>query len=41
MVHRFLLVKPGTTEDRGEVHIAFDEFAFSEAPAAGRMLEEA
>jgi len=41
MVHRFLLVKPGTTEDRGEVHIEFEEFAFSETPAVGRVLDEA
>lgn len=40
MVHRFLLVKPDTTEDRGEVHIEFDEFAFSEIRAVGRSLEE-
>lgn len=40
MVHRFLLVKPGTTEDRGEVHIEFDSFSFSETRAAGRDLEE-
>ncbi|MDO8378632.1 hypothetical protein [Phenylobacterium sp.] len=40
MAHRFLLVKPGTTEDRGEVHIEFDEFAFTESPAGRRLLEE-
>lgn len=40
MVHRFLLLKPGTSKDGGEVHIAFDEFAFIETPAAGRMLVE-
>lgn len=39
MVHRFLLVKPDTTEDRGEVHIEFDGFLFSETPAVGRVLE--
>ena len=38
MVHRFLLVKPATTEDRGEVSIEFDGFSFSEIPAAGRVL---
>lgn len=40
MVHRFLLVKPDTTEDRGEVHIEFEEFFFSETSAAGRVLEK-
>ncbi len=38
MAHRFLLVKPGTTEDRGEVHIEFDAFSFAETRAAGRVL---
>ena len=41
MVHRFLLVKPNTTEDRGEVHIEFSELSFSETAAAGRVLEHA
>jgi len=40
MVHRFMLAKPDTTEDRGEVHIEFDDFAFSEIRAVGRSLEE-
>lgn len=40
MVHRFLLVKPDTTEDRGEVHIEFDRFSFSQTRAAGRLLPE-
>lgn len=41
MAHRFLLVNPGTTDDRGEVHIEFDGFSFSETRAAGRFLAEA
>lgn len=41
MAHRFLLVKPGTTDDRGEVHIEFDRFSFSETRATGRFLVEA
>lgn len=41
MAHRFLLVKPGTTEDRGEVHIEFDEFSFTETRASRRSLPEA
>jgi hypothetical protein len=40
MVHRLLLVKPDTAEDRGEVHIEFAEFAFSETRVAGRVLDE-
>jgi hypothetical protein len=38
MVHRFLLVRPGGTESRGEVHIGFSGFRFSEVKAAGRAL---
>ncbi|MDB5437841.1 MAG: hypothetical protein JWM33_268 [Caulobacteraceae bacterium] len=38
MVHRFLLMKARMR--RGEVHIEFDDFAFSETPAAGRVLDE-
>lgn len=38
MVHRFLLVQPGGTEDRGEVHIQFAGFEFSEIPALSREL---
>lgn len=38
MVHRFLLVAPGAMEDRGEVHIAFDGFSFSQVPAAEWLL---
>lgn len=38
MVHRFLLVQPSGTEDRGEVHIQFTGFEFSETPAQGREL---
>ncbi|WP_425994133.1 hypothetical protein [Caulobacter sp. DWR1-3-2b1] len=38
MVHRFLLVKANTSEDRGEVHVEFEGFSFSETQAAGRSL---
>lgn len=38
MFHRFLLVQPGGIEDRGEVHIEFTDFDFSETPAQGREL---
>lgn len=38
MVHRFLLVETGGTEDRGEVHITFTSFEFCETPAPGREL---
>jgi len=38
MVHRFLLVQPSGTEDRGEVHIEFTDLEFSETPAQGRQL---
>jgi hypothetical protein len=38
MVHRFLLVGPHGTEDRGEVHIEFEDLNFSETRADGRML---
>ncbi|HRO32392.1 MAG TPA: hypothetical protein PLQ03_03180 [Brevundimonas sp.] len=38
MVHRFLLVQPNGTEDRGEVHILFTDLEFSEVPARGREL---
>ena len=38
MVHRFLLVQPSGTEDRGEVHIQFRDLEFSETPAQGREL---
>lgn len=38
MVHRFLLVQPNGTEDRGEVHIQFTGLEFSETPAQGREL---
>ncbi len=38
MEHRFLLVAPGHSDDRGEVHVAFSGFAFSETAAAGRYL---
>lgn len=40
MVHRFLLVKPNTSEDRGEVHVEFEGFSFSETRAAERILGE-
>lgn len=38
MVHRFLLVQPNGTEDRGEVHIQFTGFEFSETLAQSREL---
>lgn len=38
MVHRFLLVRANGTEDRGEVHIEFAAFNFSQSPAQGREL---
>jgi hypothetical protein len=38
MVHRFLLVEPHRTESRGEFHISFSAFRFSEVKAAGRAL---
>ena len=38
MVHRFLLVAPSETDDRGEFHIAFTDFDFSEYPAQERAL---
>ncbi len=38
MVHRFLLVEPHGTKDRGEVHIEFSELTFSERPTEGRVL---
>lgn len=38
MVHRFLLVQPNGTEDRGEVHIEFRDLEFTETPAQGREL---
>ncbi len=38
MVHRFLLVQPNGTEDRGEVHIEFTSLEFAETPAQGREL---
>lgn len=36
MAHRFLFVKTGGTEDRGEVHIEFTGFEYSETPAQDR-----
>ncbi len=38
MVHRFLLVEPGGFESRGEFHIGFSAFRFSEVKAAERAL---
>ena len=38
MVHRFMLVEPHSTVDRGEVHIAFADLDFSESPADARTL---
>lgn len=38
MVHRFLLVQANGVEDRGEVHIEFTDFDFSESPAPNREL---
>ncbi|MFA4893101.1 hypothetical protein [Brevundimonas sp.] len=38
MVHRFLLVQPSGTEDRGEVRIEFTDLKFSETPAQDRHL---
>jgi hypothetical protein len=38
MVHRFLLVQPSGTDDRGEVHIQFTGFEYSETLAQSRAL---
>lgn len=38
MVHRFILVEANGVADRGEVHIEFSDFDFSEAPAMSREL---
>lgn len=38
-VHRFLLVEPGGTADRGEVHIEFAGFEVSQRSAGDRALE--
>lgn len=38
IAHRFLLVNADGVHDRGEVHIAFDDFSFTETAAAGRVL---
>jgi hypothetical protein len=38
MVHRFLLVEEGTLKDRGEFHIGFCDFSFSQTRAVQRIL---